>query len=379
MTASAPARRSAGLNAYDDLVERIVLLMRESAAVQEARSDILLDAAVLAAEQVQDVRLNVLETPAEVSGWEIWTEIAIGFLIDSKLPGKIVSSLTRKIVGKAVKTNTLFFALPKSESGETLAYAAKNLFKGSGRNVLRHGLPAIKVPGLSDKDALSLYHASIQLFVTEGSKTYEDILNAAVKAANAKRKAPTPRQNDPLPVSDSASVAILSAAQDYARASRLGIRIRHAALETYVRRGAQPPDLALVAETVGWDGLDDKEQQSELQSLAAARDKYRLLLEALIWARLYDFREAPPSPASKPPLLANQDKFDGPKEALQRYWRGRFQALADQFATSRGATVVPGDATQSLRLRRYFAAINYQITRQAPGQQDLMTSIKALP
>jgi hypothetical protein len=378
MRSPASATQSVELSRYDDLVERIALLIRQSAAVQEARCDILLDAAVLAAEQVQDVRLNVIETPAEISGWEIWTEIAIGFLIDSKLPGKALSALTRKVVGQAVKTNTLFFALPKSEEGRELAFYAKNVFRDSARSVLRSGLPALKLPGLSDKDGLNLYHAALRLFVSEGSKTYEDLLNAAVKAANAKRKAPKPQQNDPIPVSDSAGVAILSAAQDYARASRLGIRVRHAALEAYVRRGAQPTDLALVVETVSWDGLDDAEQKGELQSLTVARDKYRLLLEGLIWARLYDFREAPPSSASNPPILVNKDTFDGPKDRLQQYWRGRFQAAADQYASSRGGTVVPGDTTQSLRLRRYLAAINYQITQQAGAQQDLMTSVKAL-
>lgn len=369
---------AARLGEYADLQERLVLLIRQSAAVQEARMDILLDATVLAAEQVQDVRLVVLETPAEVSGWELWGEIALGFLLDTKLAGKLLGLLTRKLIGQAVRTNTLFSVLPRSESGKELAFYAKYAFRDRARRVVREGIPELKLPGLSDKDGLSLYNASLQMFVAKGSGTLDDFANAALKAANARRKAGPPRTSDPIPVADSAGVTVLSAAQDYARATRLGIRFRHAALESYVRRGASPASLALVAETVGWDGLDDGEQQAELMDLTTARNKYRLLLEALIWARLYDFTEAPPSPRSNPVVLANQDLFHGPSGNLQKYWRARFQPLADQYLASKGATVVPGDNTQSLRLRKYFAAVSYQVTQQSQGAQGLMTALKAL-
>ena len=55
----------------DDYVEQVVLLVRQSAAVQEARVDAFLDGATFAAEQVQDVRLQMLENPAQVTGWDL--------------------------------------------------------------------------------------------------------------------------------------------------------------------------------------------------------------------------------------------------------------------------------------------------------------------
>jgi hypothetical protein len=373
----AQATTLAQVSSYDALVEHLVLLIRQSAAVQEARADVLLDGAVLAAEQVQDVRLNVLETPAQVSGWSIWAEVALTFLLESNIPGKVLSELSRRIVGQLVKTNTVFLALPKSISGRELAATAKALSGGSMSRVLQQGLPVLKLPGLSSKDALKLYHSSIQLFVTKGSDGYTEFLNAAIKAANEKRKAPKPSTADPIPVSDSAAVEVLSAAQDYARASRLGIRFRHAALESYVRRGAEPNSLAIVAEAVGWDPLTDEGKEREMLSLTAARNKYRLLLEALIWSRMYDFREAPPSQTSNPMILQNQDSFQGISDELQQYWRGRFQEAADQYAAIQGKTV--SDKTLSLQLRRYFAAISYEVTRQASGGGDLMTGLTRIP
>ncbi|MCV0388010.1 MAG: hypothetical protein K5821_16780, partial [Nitrobacter sp.] len=141
--------RTPRLSERDDLAERLVLLIRESAAVEEARLDILLDASILAAEQVQDVRLNVLETPAEVTGWQLWSQAAVVFLLESNLVGKALNTLTRAIVGKAVRTNTLFLALPKSESGKELAFFAKYVYGGARGQVLRKGVPDLKLPGLS--------------------------------------------------------------------------------------------------------------------------------------------------------------------------------------------------------------------------------------
>ena len=75
------ARRNVPQSAPADLVEQAAALVRQSAAIDEARLDAFLDGAVIAAEQVQDTRLTVLEQPAELSATDLWVEIAIGLMI----------------------------------------------------------------------------------------------------------------------------------------------------------------------------------------------------------------------------------------------------------------------------------------------------------
>ena len=124
-----------------------------------------------------------------------------------------------------------------------------------------------------------------------------------LQAANKRRelrKDGGSRPGDAIPITDSTGVMVLSAAQDYARATRLAIQIRHARIESFVRREASVADLAVVIDAIGWEPLDVPGEQSRLElSLANLRNRYRLLLEALIWARLYGFS------ASNPVILVN--------------------------------------------------------------------------
>jgi hypothetical protein len=168
---------------------------------------------------------------------------------------------------------------------------------------------------------------------------------------------------DPLPLTDSAGVAILSAAQDYARSTRLGIRIRHDRIESFVRREASLPDLAVVIETIGWPPLEIPDQQSTVAlSLAEMRNKYRHLLEALIWARLYGFSE---DGEGNPRILVNQNKFDGIRGELQDYWGARFQAAANYSA--KNGKPAPKVGTDLGRLRWWFAQLSKELTSDKVG------------
>jgi hypothetical protein len=91
-----------------------IRLVRQSEAVTEARTDPFLDGAVLAAEQVQDVRISVLETPKAVTASEFWTEVAITLVVESNLAGKLVSLVAKQTLGKLIRLNAVFYALPKS-------------------------------------------------------------------------------------------------------------------------------------------------------------------------------------------------------------------------------------------------------------------------
>ena len=377
------ARQTVRSTAPAALVEQAVALVRQSAAVDEARLDTFLDGAVVAAEQVQDTRLNLLEQPAEVSAADVWVEISIGLLIDSKLISKALSLVARNLFGGVVRSNAVFLALPKSASGKELSKVSKQIastapdFIRRG-DVLTHGFRSL--PGTASKESLRLYHASIQLLVNGGSEL--DIAQAAVKAVNTRAKT-APRSNAPLAATDSAGVAVLSAALDYAAATRLGIRFRAARIEAALRQGATLEELALIAEAVDFDPLEEPGPGSTLAlSLSEARAQTTLFMEALIWSRMYGFSFADiriPKSVNNPQLSGTDPEKPfvetpgvGPGKALQQYWLRRFQAEAARYAVEQLKQTPPlSDAPMpsAQRLLRYFAAISVEVDKQGvvPG------------
>jgi hypothetical protein len=348
--------------AVGDLVEETCLLIRHSAAVQEARTEAFLDAAIVAAFQVHDVRLQALETPAELTGWEFFGELLLTIILESNVVGKILGKVTRKMFTSVLRTNALFRALPKSPTGKELAFYARfgrSLSTGKTfSSSLRGGFPEVGIPGLASKNPLKLYHTSIRRLVDLGSN--DEMLSAMAKAGVQGYRSRKPWE-EPTRTSDSATMAVVSAAQDYARATRLGIRVSHSRIESYVRRGIPPAELVPIIDTLSWEPLDDSDVDDEATGLARLRDEYALLFEALIWARLYGFSQSP----DFPPLLQREDAFYGVNEYVNTYWRRRFQSAADWYLTTvEGATVVRGDTNQALRLRRYFADLSLEMTKQ---------------
>jgi hypothetical protein len=361
----------ASQTAYNDLVEEVVLRVRNSAAVQEARTETFLDAAILAALQVHDVRLQALETPAEVTGWEFFGDLLLTLILESNVIGMALKGITKTIFKSVLRTNAVFRALPKSPRGHDLLLRAR-----AGARAWAHQYQAtpaeshafqrdvIKLGGLSSENPLPLYHRSIRELVEFGSD--EGVISAGAKTVVQFARSPKPWA-EPARVTDSATVAVVSFAQDYARATRLGIRITHATIESYIRRGAFTLDqLVTLVEAVGWEPLTDAHFDERTLRLADLRNEYALLFEALIWARMYGFSESP----DFPPLLQREDAFDRVNEYVQTYWRRRFQTAADDYLVNvKGATVVRNDTTQSLRLRRYFAALSLELTKQVTKQK----------
>ena len=90
-------RRVAELVTDSVLVEAWVLQIRQSCHVQLARVEAYLDAVVLAAEQVQDKRIEQLETPKEVTGWEYFGNVLLTLFLESTLPGKFLVAASKAI------------------------------------------------------------------------------------------------------------------------------------------------------------------------------------------------------------------------------------------------------------------------------------------
>src|SRR5262245_36053720 len=87
--------------------EEAILLLKTAAVDQIESLQTMLDAAVLAAEQVQDKRLELLEEGPEVTAVDIFIEFAIVFALDVKLVGRFVGSITKQALRRRVQQQEL--------------------------------------------------------------------------------------------------------------------------------------------------------------------------------------------------------------------------------------------------------------------------------
>jgi hypothetical protein len=200
-----------------------------------------------------------------VTGAEFWTELAITVLIDSNLASKLLSAVTKQVFTRVIRSNALFQILPKSELGKALAAAATDVEeivgRATARSVIKEGLA--NLPGTASKEALKLYSPTLQVFATQARKLSGlDYSKAAVKVANQARQAKNrPRSNRPLGAPDSAGVAVLHSALEYAAATRLGIRFSHAGIERAVWTTPIFDDLLAILSVVDWDDLTDADER----------------------------------------------------------------------------------------------------------------------
>src|SRR5262249_13271074 len=88
-------------------IEAAVAFIRQSAARQMELGHAIMDGAILAAEQVQDKRLGLLEQGPEVSGWDILLDFAMVFVLESPLAGKILQAVTVKALAPRIRANPL--------------------------------------------------------------------------------------------------------------------------------------------------------------------------------------------------------------------------------------------------------------------------------
>jgi hypothetical protein len=356
--------------------EDLIYLMKQSCAVQLARVDAYLDGIVLAAEQVQDIRIKLLETPKEQTGWQILGEVALTFALESTIAGKLLRAASKAIFRPVLSQHQVFSALPKqllSVDGRTLSEAARGLRGTIGpslsRTVLKLGVHMSGTGGFAQwsRGDITLYHNWLEA-LARGSDAVGTNLTAALKAANEYRTQDSRAPPPSVGAQDSVGVGVLAAAQHYASVTRLGIQVRYAAFERLVRRNLCTDDeLAYLADLVSWQDLelDVGGGRKIASNLGDLRRRYQLLYEALIWGRHFGFESPTGGGAEGRPGVLGE-RFKGIDKAFCDYWRTRFDENVDQFNADRGKnykfTSMP--VTQQLfDLREYFWKIATELAR----------------
>ncbi|MGY1711240.1 hypothetical protein ACI8AC_17205 [Geodermatophilus sp. SYSU D00758] len=374
----------------DSYAEEVCRHIDECSAVQLAQVECYLDGATLAGEQVQDVRISLLEQPAELSGWDFWLGLGITFLLESNFVGAALRSITTRVFTPLVRSNAVWLRIPKSPSGHELVALAERarslslptlIEPGRGRltfdSVLEGG--AAGMGGRASRESLQLYHSAIQELIRVVEPL--DVAQGLAQTANQARQSGRPRSNDPLSFSDSPGFVVLAAAQEYAQMTRLGIAVRSARFRSFARARASIKDLAALVEATQVERLD---HDGQAVSLGALRRRCALDFEALIWSRLHGFHQATPGFRGRagpghPALGADNDEpLKGVRVELVDYWLNRFSPSIRDWATRQGWAPMPdqGRLARSTYLRAYFAALSADVEKAV---RPASTELASLP
>jgi hypothetical protein len=306
--AAAPARRPA-TNPADELV----LIVRDSKHVQTERIQAVVDGAVLAVEQMQDVRLEVIEKGPEVTVSDVAFDLFIGLCFG--VAGKALVPVTESIATELVKTATWYGRLGGN----------RPLFKG-----LR------LVASLSDEGFAQEWQGTL----TAGRmKAYNDALRAALitgateQAANLTESALdkgeelatggslSPLKRVDIEATDSPAVAVLGAAQSYSALQRAAIAAYHDAFELLAR--VEP-----TAEI--FDAIRQATTNSDLGAdLIEIRDRHKLLFEAVMWTKLFGLDRERAWRSGN--VFDSGVELTGVTRPVLDYWTHRFARLVERW------------------------------------------------
>jgi hypothetical protein len=296
--------------AFPARMEEAVAFMHHSCAVQMERIQAQLDGVTLAAEQVQDKRIELLERGPEVSGTAVFIEFALTLVLETPLAGRLLHLVTRRIMTPIVRRR---LAVPLQTAQDRLRSVA-----------LRHRRPgAVIGPTLSVKasyeakqlaDELKKLHDSFK----DAGKSSSEYLVGAIKATRAARQTAGEAQ-PPSDPSDTPGVALLSLQQGYASHHRLQLGIDVANYEFWLRAGLISVDD--IYNIFAWEELD--------VSLEEIRDRSKRYFEVLVWSvLLWQQAKNYKQGLTKKSLTAPEQVFgnltDHAPGSLISYWLYRF-------------------------------------------------------
>lgn len=283
-------------------IEHAVHWIRQSAYIQSERLQAFVDGVVLAAEQVQNIRLDLLEKGPEVEAGLALIDVFVVFLLESSIPGILLTSLAKKIIRPILRTGSLW---SKPYVREVKIW--KQMMKEGAITPLQFK-EAMRMEA-NDK-TYSSYAWGIRALGRMSPEAQQDITALGKAGREAFHKDFS--QPTPLESTDTPGVSVLDAALAFASMHRLAIFYHHSMLEAVVRVGISKETANSIMRVLSWETLEE--------DLKAIRDRFKLLYEAIIWALLCGFQKWKPivGPTVRAPRLEGVDK------RLVGYWLRRF-------------------------------------------------------
>ncbi|MBL8270921.1 hypothetical protein [Steroidobacter sp.] len=361
------------------LVNEGLLQIQNSRDVAVARTDVILQAAIAAAEQVQDIRIEQLENPdANYSSFVIEVLVIVAF--ETTIAGIVLSKVSNALFSHVLATTATAMrrrarALLSSSTAARLRERSKALqilrdlprLRGPQRGEAVKQLTAlatdrsgkarrlidgfisrsqVPVPVASDsRQALKSFHDAVRTLSKGGGDVNENLQGAA-QTGIALLQAPS--AGPALSEADSPGVRLLTDIQAYASRVRLSIQLVHNQLEKWMNDQLLEPDNDSYLEILSVCTYRDVRagNSSDLQriddDLNILRNQYRLMFEAVIWAYLFGFQRPRSAREPQRPEIEGEN-FKNIKERLMDYWLLRFGAQIDaRNAEADGSRKFPG-------------------------------------
>lgn len=292
----------------------VALQVREARAARLEALQAVVDGAVLAVEQVQDMRIDLLEQGPEVLIEDIVFDTLLGLALGEV--GQALRTCTDSIAAQLADSAAAFASTaqhPKAAEilGSVIRASDADRFAGIFGGEERGAAPVTPAE-------IKRYNGAVRAFLADRIGQKLDVAAekslGIVQTGLPKGAAKTVN----LEPTDTPAVSMLSAAQAYVSAQRHALEVFHATAEAMVLGG----------------GFSEKELQLLGRRMAARtleasyneiRDRHKMLFEAALWCRLFDVQR--PARLGGTWFLSRRAghlDLGGAPAPLVRYWCRRF-------------------------------------------------------
>ncbi|EHR69854.1 hypothetical protein BurJ1DRAFT_0981 [Burkholderiales bacterium JOSHI_001] len=321
----------------------LVLQIREARAARLEGLQAIVDGAVLAVEQVQDKRIEVLEKGPEVQVQDVVFDLLIGLALGQV--GTLLKACTAPIAGDLGRAAGRYAKLSRK----------KQILKSLGKDTLpRDAAKFEALFGSATPDRrvtaaqVNDYAKAVRSFVaTKVGAAIDSAGEASLGIVKSGLPKTGGKQVD-LEETDSPSVAMLGAAQSFMSAQRYAQALFHDALEIVVlTTPCDQTELDEIAQAMVPTRLD--------AGLAQVRDRHKMLFEAVLWWRLFNLSKG--STLRSHWFLSGRSKLldlGGAPEPLLRYWLHRFGRTIQQTLQSDHRLLQGSDSEKQRRFETPF-------------------------
>lgn len=301
-------------------VEKLIAIAKYNSLTKIQNLQSVMNAAIFAAEQVQDKRIELLENGPEVNTSDILLDLFICFALESPLAGMAVKKVTNKVFS---------FFLRQKKLGEMLIPGQKtrNDLANVIRGIKHLNLPYSKfeadiarVKALTPDDYLNLRKYCSKL--SRGSYD-ENWAIAGAKTAEAFRK--TPKSGAPVDAVLSPGVSLLKSVYSYVSSIEKTTSMNTIYQEAILRsEGLNEKVFDYYKDIILSDFDEIVEESFDTEQII---EQFMYLFEAMIWAKICHFSYDQVNSNFKGYLEVYGNKIAGKR--LMAYLKRRFEGHLD--------------------------------------------------
>ncbi len=307
-------------------IESAIALIEQSFAMQEERIQIIVDAAILALEQVQDKRIELAEKGKNFTIYDIIFDVLSVYLWEVGLIGHVLEPLVKEVTGaiiqRSLKYSAVYNHLNKSDYGaQFIGYARQeeNSKKLLHEIIGEHALNS----KLFNSEDFAMFSQEVRTMVASAPDVVWQKAKGEVKKWNDYKKKV---KETKLEMTDTPGVSMLKAAQTYVSSQRVALKLQQAKIVALLRSQTQ----MTMKELKDYMSIFNAE---ELPPSDFIRDQYQWTFEMLLWAHIYGFTADP----DKSPTAWSTDPrpfgtfFKGIDNRVTFYWFERFRSILSAY------------------------------------------------